>query len=276
MVIDIELVRSVAGAVNVPLIAHGGASTVEDITAAIRLGGASAVAVGSMVVFQRQGMGVLVNFPSPEAGPAPRSPRPPPKALDGGCRAPSERPHATNLHRTERGRWVFLERGGWHAGQRSRRSILQSLTERPRIWTGRRRSSRRRLLALRHAPPGSLRNRLWVASLCNVNRLRSGRIRAAALFPWAAYHFDGFILGGHETFLGGPDLWDPPPPWEAGGHRVPQARITALHTSAGPASASLGAADRSRTKHDASVDASLEQSATPPLWSPCLHQHNCT
>jgi len=63
---DLELVRSVAQAVNVPLIAHGGASTVDDIAAAIRVGGASAVAVGSMVVFQRKGMGVLVNFPTPE------------------------------------------------------------------------------------------------------------------------------------------------------------------------------------------------------------------
>ena len=63
---DVELVRSVAQAVNIPLIAHGGAASVDDIAEAIRVGGASAVAVGSMVVFQRKGMGVLVNFPTPE------------------------------------------------------------------------------------------------------------------------------------------------------------------------------------------------------------------
>ena len=66
-------------------------------------------------------------------------------------------------------------------------------------------SSPTRLLALRHAPRGSARNRLWLGAL-RINRFVR-RIRAAILFPWAAYRFDGFILGGHETFLGGPDLW---------------------------------------------------------------------
>lgn len=61
---DIELVRSVAGAVSIPLIANGGAGSVADIGDVIRTGGASAAGVGSMVVFQKQGMGVLVNFPS--------------------------------------------------------------------------------------------------------------------------------------------------------------------------------------------------------------------
>jgi cyclase len=61
---DIELVRSVTDAVQVPLIANGGAATVEDIGSVVRNGGASAAAVGSMVVFQRKGMGVLVNFPA--------------------------------------------------------------------------------------------------------------------------------------------------------------------------------------------------------------------
>ena len=60
---DLELVRAVSEAVSVPVIAHGGASTTSDIRAAIRDGGASAVAVGSMVVFQKKGMGVLINFP---------------------------------------------------------------------------------------------------------------------------------------------------------------------------------------------------------------------
>jgi len=63
---DIELVRSVADAVRIPLIASGGAATVDDVGAVVRDGGASAAAVGSMVVFQRKGMGVLVNFPAAE------------------------------------------------------------------------------------------------------------------------------------------------------------------------------------------------------------------
>jgi cyclase len=64
---DLSLVREVAAAVSIPVVAHGGAGTVADIGAVVREGGASAVALGSMVVFQRQGMGVLVNFPEAEA-----------------------------------------------------------------------------------------------------------------------------------------------------------------------------------------------------------------
>ena len=56
-----------ADAVQVPVIANGGAGSVADIGAVVRAGGASAAAVGSMVVFQKRGMGVLVNFPSPTA-----------------------------------------------------------------------------------------------------------------------------------------------------------------------------------------------------------------
>ena len=62
---DIDLVASVTSVVDIPLIANGGAGSVQHIGEVIRAGGASAAAVGSMVVFQKQGMGVLVNFPSP-------------------------------------------------------------------------------------------------------------------------------------------------------------------------------------------------------------------
>ena len=60
---DIELIKSVTAAVGVPVIAHGGAGSVEHITQAVSEAHASAVAVGSLVVFQKKGMGVLVNFP---------------------------------------------------------------------------------------------------------------------------------------------------------------------------------------------------------------------
>ena len=60
---DIDLIRAVTDSVGIPLIAHGGAGGVGDIVKAIDDGGASAAAVGSMVVYQRKGMGVLVNFP---------------------------------------------------------------------------------------------------------------------------------------------------------------------------------------------------------------------
>ena len=63
---DLDLIASVTAAVSIPVIAHGGASKLSDFTEAVCEAGASAVAVGSMVVFQKRGMGVLVNFPSPE------------------------------------------------------------------------------------------------------------------------------------------------------------------------------------------------------------------
>lgn len=60
---DLELVKRVTGAVSIPVIAHGGAGTVEHIGQVVKQADASAVALGSMVVFQKNGMGVLVNFP---------------------------------------------------------------------------------------------------------------------------------------------------------------------------------------------------------------------
>ncbi len=63
---DIELTKRVSEAVNLPVIAHGGAGTVEHIGQVVREGKASAVAMGSMVVYQKKGMGVLVNFPDRE------------------------------------------------------------------------------------------------------------------------------------------------------------------------------------------------------------------
>ena len=60
---DLDLVNRVADAVSIPVIAHGGAGSVEDIGRVVKQARASAVALGSLVVFQRQGMGVLVNFP---------------------------------------------------------------------------------------------------------------------------------------------------------------------------------------------------------------------
>lgn len=60
---DIDLVKRVSDAVKIPVIAHGGAGTLGHIEDAVKLGGASAVALGSMAVYQKKGMGVLINFP---------------------------------------------------------------------------------------------------------------------------------------------------------------------------------------------------------------------
>jgi imidazole glycerol-phosphate synthase subunit HisF len=63
---DISLVKKVTDAVSVPVIAHGGAGNIEHIGAVIKQSNASAVALGSLVVYQQKGMGVLVNFPDKE------------------------------------------------------------------------------------------------------------------------------------------------------------------------------------------------------------------
>ena len=63
---DVELTRSIAEAVKIPVIAHGGAGNLKHIEEVIKKGGASAVGLGSMVVYQSKGMGVLVNFPDKE------------------------------------------------------------------------------------------------------------------------------------------------------------------------------------------------------------------
>ncbi len=61
--LDIGLIRSVCDAVELPVIACGGAGSLDHIESAVRRGGASAVALGSMAVFQGKGLGVLINFP---------------------------------------------------------------------------------------------------------------------------------------------------------------------------------------------------------------------
>jgi len=63
---DLEIVKSVADAVSIPVIAHGGAGSIEHLRQVVKEAHASAVALGSMVVFQKKGMGVLVNFPEKE------------------------------------------------------------------------------------------------------------------------------------------------------------------------------------------------------------------
>jgi cyclase len=60
---DLDLIRQVSEATSLPVIAHGGAASVEDVGKAVKEGKASAVALGSMVVYQGKDMGVLVNFP---------------------------------------------------------------------------------------------------------------------------------------------------------------------------------------------------------------------
>lgn len=63
---DLELIRDVAGAVEVPVIAHGGAGRRAHLRGPVIEAGASAVAAGSLFVFQRSRDSVLINYPSRE------------------------------------------------------------------------------------------------------------------------------------------------------------------------------------------------------------------
>ena len=61
--LDFDMIKAVTESVNIPVIAHGGAGTIDDIRIAIKECKCSAVGLGSMVVYQKKDMGVLVNFP---------------------------------------------------------------------------------------------------------------------------------------------------------------------------------------------------------------------
>ena len=61
---DLPLIRSVASAVDIPVIALGGAGKRADLPDPVNNAGAAAVAAGSLFVFQGRSGGVLVNFPS--------------------------------------------------------------------------------------------------------------------------------------------------------------------------------------------------------------------
>jgi imidazole glycerol-phosphate synthase subunit HisF len=60
---DLDLISRIARAVDIPVVANGGASGLADLRAA-RLAGASAVAAGSLFVFVGPHRAVLINYPT--------------------------------------------------------------------------------------------------------------------------------------------------------------------------------------------------------------------
>jgi cyclase len=60
---DLEIIKRISNSVSVPVIANGGAGNIEHIKTVVKESGASAAALGSMVVYQNKGLGVLVSFP---------------------------------------------------------------------------------------------------------------------------------------------------------------------------------------------------------------------
>lgn len=61
---DLELIKKISSSVGLPVIACGGAGRLDDLSKAIKDGGASAMAAGSLFVFHGKKRGVLINYPS--------------------------------------------------------------------------------------------------------------------------------------------------------------------------------------------------------------------
>ena len=62
---DLPLIEAVSQAVSVPVVALGGAGRYEDFAPALNAG-ASAVAAGSMFVFNGKHRAVLISYPTPQ------------------------------------------------------------------------------------------------------------------------------------------------------------------------------------------------------------------
>ena len=60
---DVDLAKLIVDNVKVPVIINGGCGSIKHIGEVVNKTNVSACAVGSMVVYQKQGMGVLVSFP---------------------------------------------------------------------------------------------------------------------------------------------------------------------------------------------------------------------
>lgn len=63
---DLELIKMISKAVSIPVIALGGAGTINDLKEAHLKGFASGLAAGSLFVYQGKKRGVLINYPSKE------------------------------------------------------------------------------------------------------------------------------------------------------------------------------------------------------------------
>jgi cyclase len=61
--LDVPLIRAVSDAVSVPVIACGGAGSLEHLREAVVDGGASAVAAGSLFLFHGKHRAVLITYP---------------------------------------------------------------------------------------------------------------------------------------------------------------------------------------------------------------------
>jgi cyclase len=63
---DNEILAEVLNSVDVPIIASGGCGSLTDLKDVLYTTNANAAAIGSMAVYSKKGMGVLINFPDRE------------------------------------------------------------------------------------------------------------------------------------------------------------------------------------------------------------------
>lgn len=60
---DLQLIKNICGILEIPLIASGGASSINDFVKAVKIGGASAVSAGSFFVYKGVHRAVLISYP---------------------------------------------------------------------------------------------------------------------------------------------------------------------------------------------------------------------
>ena len=63
---DDEIISTILNSIEIPVIACGGCGSIEDLKTVLYKTNANAAAIGSMAVYSKKGMGVLINFPDRE------------------------------------------------------------------------------------------------------------------------------------------------------------------------------------------------------------------
>jgi cyclase len=61
---DFEVTEQILNSVDIPIIACGGCGSIDDLKKVLYTTNANAAAIGSMAVYSKKGMGVLINFPN--------------------------------------------------------------------------------------------------------------------------------------------------------------------------------------------------------------------
>jgi cyclase len=61
---DYDITGQIVSSVDIPVIACGGCGSIEDLKKVLYTTHANAAAIGSMTVYSKKGMGVLINFPN--------------------------------------------------------------------------------------------------------------------------------------------------------------------------------------------------------------------